>query len=555
MKKRTRACGACHNLKTKCEMPSDAEAGHDACTRCHRFGLECSPAPPKLQRDRITELEAQVESLTRALRERSGSISADSTPISGSSKTGFGAGAGIPSSSSPAAVSDSTAGSILSFLDGRTSLDDQRRALNSYSCGFKAVWCPANLSSQDLTHVRNHSPLLLLAIMAFPMAAEVCGDSSTIADELVNGAVDSFAQRVFVEGAQNTETVRALLTAAFWHRIPRGQVAAHCHQLSRLAIDMAVDIGLGGAEFPGSPAVYFRRMDGHEDPDSGRTWLACYASACMYSLNVRAPLTIRWAKQHERSLMSVESSKRFEDRLFCHIIRIISLCEEAAVELELCNLTLFHDVNEAPCQEKMARMMERFREWSAQVPSDLVLHPMVRFWSFVFGVYLHEVVLHTPTNKTSFAAPHVPANLSVTNFAAPGVVTDAAAAAMCHLIEACQGAILACEDMGPAEVLAAPSSIFAPAVMYALKVLVQVFITVNGPASTFGASSMIPKDKICMREYISKVMVIAKAVESATHADTYWTGRILGASAWLNTWSDDYEAILRRYDANQQRKA
>jgi hypothetical protein len=379
------------------------------------------------------------------------------------------------------------------------------------------------------------------------MATEACGDSSGIADELVNGVVDFIAQRVIVQGAQNTETIRALLTAALWHRTPRGQVAAHCHQLSRLATEMAVDIGLGGAEFPGSPAVYFRRMDGHQDADAGRTWLCCYVTACMYSLNTRAPITIRWAKRHERSLLSLEASGRFEDRLFCQIVRITRLCEEVALELELINVTVFCDVNDTLCQGKMARLMERFRTWSGQVPHDLVLHPMVRFWSFVFGVYMYEIVLHSPTNKSTFAAPHVPANLSVTDFAAPAVVTDVAAGAMCHLIEACQGAILACEDMGPAEVLAAPSSIFAPAVIYALRMLIQVFITVNGPENTFGTSSLIPKDKIFMRQYIAKTMAIAEAVESSAHGSTYWTGRILGASAWLNTWADDYEAILQRY--------
>jgi hypothetical protein len=293
-------------------------------------------------------------------------------------------------------------------------------------------------------------------------------------------------------------------------------------------------------------------MDGHEDNDSGRTWLACYAAACMYALNVRRPATVLWSKQHETSLRIVESNGRFEDRLFCQIILIMSLCQQVAEAFELSNFANLYDIDSASCQQKMALLTNRFQAWKLSVPQDLLQHPMVRFWSCIFVIYLHEIVLHTPTNKSTFAAPHVPANLPVTDFAAPLVVTSAAATAMSNLIAACHGAILACEEMGPAEVLAAPSMIFAPTIMYALKTLILVFITVNGPGSTFGTSGLISREDVCMREYINKVLALSKAVDSSTYIDTYWTGRILGAAAWLETWANDYEVILRRYAENQQ---
>ena len=540
--KRTRACEVCHGLKIKCEMPG-VEGAWTACTRCQRLGHKCVPAPAKLQRDRIAELEAQVEALTAALRGKGRAATASVSTESHALLT--------PDSSHSMVVDDTSGHSILTFINAHVSSEEQRRALDAYSHGFKSVWCPANLSTQSLEDVRGSSPLLLLTILAFPMAAESCRNSTAVANLLVKGAISLLARCVLVEGAQNQETVRALLTAAFWHRIPRGEVSSHCHQYSRLAIDMAIDIGLGGPEFPGSPAVFFRRMDGHQDNDSGRTWLACYAAAAMYGLNVRRPATVVWSRQHESSLQMMASNGRFEDRLFGHIIQLIKLCQQVTKELEVCDLTAFHDINDMVCQQKMAILMAQFKDWKSSVPADLLDHPMLRFWSNIFAVYLYEVVLHTPTNKSTFAAPHVPANLPVADFAVPQVVTTTAAEAMSHLITACHGAILSCEDMGPAEVLAAPSMIFAPAVMYALKTLILVFITFNGPQSTFGASDLISKDAVQMRKYITKVIELSKAVESITYIDTYWTGRILGAASWFETWANDYEIILRRYAENQ----
>ncbi|KAL2206226.1 hypothetical protein CC79DRAFT_862209 [Sarocladium strictum] len=546
--KRIRACEACHGLKIKCEVPS-GDADGTACTRCQRLGLGCVPAPSRLQRNRIAELESQVEALSAALRERdsqtSGLTPADSVSSGGKAPV-------TPEAYQQTGKSNSAADDVLAFLDSHISREDQERALHAYSHGYKAVWCPANLSSQTLDDARRNSPLLLLTVVAFPMAAEACQNSVTKANVLCNGATDLCARYILVDGAQNQEMVRALLTAAFWHRIPRGEVAGHCHQYSRLAMEMAIDIGLGGPEFPGSPAVYFRRMDGHQDDDSGRTWLACYVCAAMYALNVRRPDRFQWSRQHETSLRRVESNGRPEDRLFCQIVLLIRLCQQVGQQFELSNFNTFYDINSEASQQKIALLTQRFQEWKLSVPQDLLLHPMVQFWSYVFIIYLNEIVLHTPTNKGTFIAPHVAPNLAVTDFAAPPIVTTAAATAMANLIAACQGAIEACEALGADEVLAAPSAVFVPTIMYALRILVQVFITVNGPESTFKESSLVAKEDVRMREYINKVMLLSKGVEAASYIDTYWTGRILGASTWLDAWANDYEVILQRYAEKQE---
>ena len=63
--KRLRACDACHSIKIKCLLGS--EERDPPCPRCVRLGKECIITPPKRQKDRVAELEAQVEALSRQL--------------------------------------------------------------------------------------------------------------------------------------------------------------------------------------------------------------------------------------------------------------------------------------------------------------------------------------------------------------------------------------------------------------------------------------------------------------------------------------------------------
>ena len=63
--KRPRACDICHSLKIKCELGSTGGPG--PCDRCMRLGKDCTITPPKSQKDRVAELEAQVAALTKLL--------------------------------------------------------------------------------------------------------------------------------------------------------------------------------------------------------------------------------------------------------------------------------------------------------------------------------------------------------------------------------------------------------------------------------------------------------------------------------------------------------
>ena len=62
---RRRACQNCHSIKIKCELGTTG--GDPPCERCTRLGKDCAIFIPKRQKDRVVELEAQVEALTKLL--------------------------------------------------------------------------------------------------------------------------------------------------------------------------------------------------------------------------------------------------------------------------------------------------------------------------------------------------------------------------------------------------------------------------------------------------------------------------------------------------------
>jgi len=65
--RRGRACDTCHTIKLKCELGSGG-GGEPPCKRCLRLGKNCLVSPPIRQKDRIAELEAKLEAVTKLLR-------------------------------------------------------------------------------------------------------------------------------------------------------------------------------------------------------------------------------------------------------------------------------------------------------------------------------------------------------------------------------------------------------------------------------------------------------------------------------------------------------
>lgn len=521
MKKRNRACEECQRLKIKCDV--NASLG-GACERCTRHNLECVPSAPRLQRDRINELEAHVQELTIALREQSSST----TP-----------------SRSPGSSLEDHDNAILSFLDARIPLSKQRELLLLFAHQPGAAWPVIHLP-MDLDYLRTKSPLLVLCVLVYPFPQDVQGIDVEVHEELVRETMHFIGEEVFARGQRSLEAVQALLIAAFWNKTTRRGQQASCFQIVQLAADMAIDIGIAGGSWQPSPAAYFCR---HEDPtslDARRTWLACFLALSTSSVSMRRPNTVPWNDHHQDCLLVLESRGEPSDILLCQIVRITQVIQEISNQLCLFQLATFVDANHYSTHATIENLKNKVHAWAAQIPPSVASSPTLKVWGHVALVHLYEVVLHTPTNRASFAAPFIPGRIAVSDFPKPAHIIAPLETALGALVQNCHAAIDIASEMDPALILSLPTFSFAPVVVYSLFVLVTALVASTDPANTYG--QCIKQDAFRIEECGLKLHVLVAQLKPLDPTMSCWTTRLFDATGWLDEWYKDYAAILRRYE-------
>ncbi|CRK31825.1 hypothetical protein BN1723_014559 [Verticillium longisporum] len=454
MKQRSRACELCQKLKAKCEASSTGK-----CDRCKRAGVECVPAAPRFQRDRIAELEAQVEELTsRRLRD---------TP---------------------------TDESLIPFIDARIHHDEQRRVLTAYTAHNAVVWPFLSVADTDLDHLRETSSLLLLALLAFP------GDTllpAHVQEELVLKAMSIFGEEIIAKGNRSLEMVKALLTAAFWFRQARQVPHGHCYQLTQLAVDMAIDIGIAGPQLVRTPPAYFSETENPTSLDARKTWIACFLAAASNSLCIRRPTIVTWTPYLEECIQCLDKT----DDCLAHMARIMKICNQIAGKLGLCDLTVYNSVEDA--RDQMATLRGLVLAWHAQLPAALASRPVFSFWREIAGLLIHEVVLHTQTNKALFAGPYVPGKIGVKDFAAPAKLSTEVVFTLQSLLKAC-----------------------------------------HGLHNSLGQISTT--DQVALSANMQKLEDVALVLDTIDPFLASYTTTVLQSSRWLRTWLNDYDAITRR---------
>ncbi|KAF1965703.1 hypothetical protein BU23DRAFT_626947 [Bimuria novae-zelandiae CBS 107.79] len=523
MKKRTRACEECHRLKIKCDLStSPAGAG---CERCSRNNLACVPSAPRLQRDRISELEAQIRDLTAALRDQSSST---------------------PSSRSPGSLLEDHNEVILSFLDSRIPLSKQQDLLHLFNDHIGASWPVIRLSTK-VDYIRSKSPILLLSVLAFTATHLLQGTQLEVHDELVRETMQILGEEVISRGQRSLEIVQALLVAAFWNKTTR-RGGASCYQLIQLAADMAIDIGIAGFSLQPSPVAYF---DQHEDTTSAearRTWLACFVALSSSSKSLRRPNVFPWNLHHQECLLYLESRGEPSDLLLCQIVRIKQLTQEISEQLGLFHLATFVDGNDHSTHTVIKTMKNNVEAWAAQIPPILTSSQTLQVWYHVTMVHIHEVALHTPTNKPSFVPPFIPGRIPVKYIPKPANIIFPLRTALEALVYHCHGVINTVTEMDPALVLNLPSFSFSPNIVYTLFVLVTTMVAATDPANAYG--QCLPKDCFRIEECSVKLRGLAAGMKSLDPTLSCWTTRMVDATSWLEEWYKDYTAILRRYEMN-----
>jgi hypothetical protein len=522
MRKRNRACQECHSLKVKCDV-SNSPGG--ACERCNRNSLECVPAAPRLQRDRIAQLEAEVEELREALRDHS---SSNATP-----------------SRSPESLLGNHDHTVLSFLDARIQPSKQQALLHIVAHRVAVAWPVLHLST-DLDTLRTKSPILLLSVLVYSVTHETQGTELEVHDELVRETMHILGDEVIGRGQRSLELVQALLVATFWNKSTRNGLQGSCYQLIQLATDMAIDLGIAGPSLQASPVAYFDR---HQDPasfDARRTWLACFVALSTSSISTRRTSPVPWDAHHEECISVLESGGDPNDILLCHIVRAIKLIEETSNSLRLCQMASFVDGNNYTSHAIMEGLKDKVDAWAARVPPSLSESQTLKVWYHVTMIHIHEPVLHTPTNKAFFAAPFIPGRIPVKDFPKPSNIIPPLRTALEAIVRHCHAVINIATEMDPALILSLPTFSFSPTVLYALFVLVTTFVASTDPTNTYGRC--LTKNDFRIEECGLRLRRLTAGMKSLDPTMSCYTTRLFDATSWLEEWYKDYSAILWRYE-------
>jgi hypothetical protein len=521
MKKRNRACEECQRLKIKCDV-SASLAG--ACERCSRSNLDCVPAAPRLQRDRINELENQIQELRHALEYQRGSSTS--------------------SHGSPGSLSEEYDHAVLSFLDARIPMSKQKDLFSLFAHHGGAAW-PVIRLPMDLDQIREKSPILLLSILVYSYSQNIQGTEIHVHNELVQETMHLLGNEVIGRGQRSLELVQALLVSAFWNK-PTRRGQASCYQIVQLAADMAIDLGIAGPPLLPSPVAFFSRNEDATSLEACRTWLACFVALSTSSISTRRPIAVPWNSHHQECLLLLENRGELSDILLCQIVRITQLIEEISSNLCLCQLDIFVDGNDYSTQATIESLKNKVDAWAAQVPPSLASSQTLKVWHHVAMIYVYELVLHTPTNKASFAAPFIPGRIVVNDFPKPTDIIPPLQTALVAIVQNCHGLIDTVTEMDPALILSLPSFCFTPTILYALFVLVNGLVASTDPANTYG--QVIPKDAFHIEQCSLKLRALATCVKSLDPTLSCYSTMLLDATGWLEEWHNDYDAILRRFE-------
>lgn len=521
-RKRARACEECHRLKTKCDV-STALGG--TCERCSRNSLHCVPAAPRLQRDRIQELETQIHELQIALRERSNSIAPGR---------------------SPASLQENYDDAILSFLDNRIPPNKQEDLLRFFATHAGGEWPVVRLST-GLNAVRTKSPVLLLSVLVYTVTQHTQGTELEVHDELVRETMYIIGSELIGRGQRSIELVQALLVAAFWNKTSRKGQQGSCYQLIQLATDMAIDLGIAGPSLTPSPVAYF---DMHEDLaslEARRTWLACYVALSTSSISTRRSIAVPWNDHHNKCLLDLETRGDLPDILLCQIVRITQLIDEVSSLMCLCQSAIFMDGNDYSTYATIDFLTTKIDLWAAQIPPSLASSQTLKMWYHIAMIHLYEVVLHTPTNTSSFTAPFLPQRIVVQDYPKPVKVIAPLQDALKALLQHCHAAIDTVSGMDPTLVLSLPSFCFAPSVLYSLFVLVNLLVSSTDPANTYG--ECLGESEFHIEECNAKLQRLTTQMRDLDPTMSCYTMRLFDATSWLGRWYNDYTTILQRYEA------
>lgn len=563
--KRARACDACHSIKIKCELGS--RGGPPPCERCLRLGKECVITPPKRQKDRIAELEAQVAALTKQLESQTMQPSPEESGRSSSQEVESSLDGKAPSESTTSAAAYQVLPSKkrrleegidaklppfglpseTSFeLDTVLSTHAQRRLFRQYIDEVMPIIPLIPITSDwNYARLREVKPILLQSLI---YAASPGMLSVETQQDIASVILNLFATEALADRKKTLELVQAIQVTVLWYRAPKNHAHVAAFQLIQLACSVAEEIGLGGPQGAepfglGSPTEKVINSS-----DGWRTWFVCHLLSSSMSNFVRRPASLSWTEYEDFGCQMLAYSEYgvYSDKLLYQFVRAERLCERIVMDMNLCDLEIVMDVSDPVTQLTMQTHRNNIIDWKAQIPPGLNL-PTVTFWEYVAILYLHETVLHTPSNKNSFSAPYLAERLSVTDFPTP-FVTPEHITSIYALKTTCHQLLDLYAAFNLPALLALPSWLFAARVAYTEYILVKLYIATTGTGNTFG--TYLDPESLLVEMYLDKMVGLGEMVKQADERCA--SARILQAAARMKEWVLNFKATTLGQMSNAQ---
>ncbi|GAB7366710.1 hypothetical protein MBLNU230_g0668t1 [Neophaeotheca triangularis] len=525
---RPRACEPCHSIKIKCELGSTG--GAPPCERCVRLGKDCTVSKPRRNKDKVAELEARVEALTKMLEaqglspEGNKSSTASTSNGTGSSQyskkrrlendlfAGIDAPAAVPdqgaSNANPPETPQFNHEGISVRVDQLVPRDVQRQIVDKYVHVIVPKYPFVQLEpGTTLESLRSSKPLLCQAILS-TQGPEYLSDEAQ--EELIVVMMNVYGNAIINAGEKSLEVVQAIQVAVSWFNSPRTHKHVNVYQLIHIAADMAADIGIGGINFNPLP----KTITGDDfEPDrytheARRAWLVCYLLSASITLNMRRPSSNQWSPYHEECLniLSAASNPSPHDVLLTTIIRGEKLCETIALANHLTDMQSHTDITSPTHQYILKDLTAQLQTWRTTMPTPSIAS-QVTLWDSLALIHLHEPVLHTATNKTSFAGPFLAERLAETDFPAPSPVTQAHAHSLLTLKSTIHGLLTSLASLPSRSMLAEPGLIYLPRGAFSFYLLMKLYIAVTGPGNTF--SAVISPDELQVEAHVAKMRSLA----------------------------------------------
>jgi hypothetical protein len=516
-------------------------------------------APPKRQKDRVAELEAKVAELTKLLGAQglqNATLEAKDASTSGTGseehsdhevvasskkrkldRSAYSSNKGQSSTEGPSPMSSGGGDNseTTSRLDSILPLDLQQKVVEEYIKSYQPLLMVVPLASgTQASLLRKTMPNTLHAIVYIASVGILSWD---LQDRINISLIEDLTTKTIAQCEKSLDLLQALQLVCLYYRSPRNSTQIPLYQLVNIEADLSVDLGFGGNLSPPSLDLYGMAEGLLGGVKASRMWLLSFIITQTTALLKRKSNDQGWTSHNDVCLNTIETESVDEglQSLAQHAraTRLLGLISE---DMDLNTTLISPVVGTETCQQIMDQLQGQITNWRVQIPIEL-WSTSLTFTGFYMELLLYEPVLHTPTNKQSFAAPFLIERLSMTDFPRP-TLTQHHFDAVQSLRSACQNLIDTATTFTGPDLIALPSLLHAPRIAHAAVTLLRLHIAVTVQGNTYG--QILRPEDLRTIEYLDKCLEMVVRT-NAIDAEAVMA-RIVRYADELKKWMLQYEA-------------